>query len=242
MPDETHLVPAWLAEPFVLLREFIQETLDLTLVTIGGIETMAVLPFLIDDAEASAGIAEDGFDRAYLSALSSVLPLAQRERDSDYRLTRGHAVITLWAALETWRDDLVVAWLLRVQPDLLGEDAGTGPEELEAAARVRLRNWNRELRANGVEVFEQILAKVGLDGDVEKETAEAMLEMRQIRHVYAHGGGRADAIFLERCPCFDVAPGELVPVSDSQFTRYVRATRVYTDLVMRRAIASLGIQ
>ncbi|MDP2182093.1 MAG: hypothetical protein Q8K99_05945 [Actinomycetota bacterium] len=242
MPDEIHLVPVWLAEPFVLLREFIQEALDLTLVTIGGIETMAVLPFLLDDAEASAGIAEDGFDRAYLSALSSVLPLAQRERDSDYRLTRGHAVITLWAALETWRDDLVVTWLLRVQPELLGEETDVEPDDLETAARVRLRNWNRELRANGVEVFEHIFAKVGLDGNVPDETAEALLEMRQIRHVYAHGGGRADATFLERCPCFEVAPGELVPVSDSQFTRYVRASRAYTDLVMCRAIASLGIQ
>lgn len=239
MAQQVHFVPEWLAEPFNLLREFTQETLDLTLVTIGGIETMAILPHLINDPSSNSGLADDGFDVAYLSALSSVLPLAERERGSDYRLTRGHAVITLWAGLETWRDDLAVAWLLHVRPELLNRTAGAAPADLETAARVRLRNWNRELRANGVEVFEQILAKIDLVGNVSDEIAEAMLEMRQIRHVYAHGGGRADAIFLERCPCFDVAVGELVPVSDEQFSRYVHSSQHYTDMIMRRAIAAL---
>ena len=168
---------------------------------------------------------------------------AQHEIDQDFPLLRAHAIVGLWGAFEAFHEDLVTEWV-RARPSALDSTAvmrlevPVGQYELldDAERSVFLVGLlRRELavdRMPGIGQFSPLLKKVGIFGEVPEATRKDILEMQQVRHVWAHRGGVVDSRFLALCPWReDVSVGERLHVGQDDFNRFVFALSTYVRLV-----------
>jgi len=180
-----------------------------------------------------------------LQDASRLADLAQRELQRDFPLLNAHAIVGVWGALESWIGDMCCRWVglfpdrcdwgnrrIKVSPDdLLSDDPGQ-------KAQVLLATLKADLKADeklGVNQFESMLRPLGLSGPVPKLISDALFRMQQIRHIYAHRAGIADAVFVERChSLMDCAVGERVHVDGKQMSVLTSAAVQYSHILHLR--------
>ena len=139
-------------------------------------------------------------------------------------------------------DDYCVA-ILRGEPDLLDAERLEGikvpitdllSSDHEKPVRVYLALKQKLERSSGVTKYEEILKCVGLSAQVPDDISNAVHESQQIRHIWAHRAGRADARFVRAVPHLGFSTGDVVAISNQQARDYVQAVYVYGAVVLNR--------
>lgn len=89
-------------------------------------------------------------------------------------------------------------------------------------------------KGSGVEVFESLLGSLQLSGPVPGEIERTILSAQQIRNVWAHHAGKADAHFVQYASVLPFKRGEKVVISDDDTNKYIWTLLVYGLLITNR--------
>jgi hypothetical protein len=178
---------------------------------------------------------------------------AKKEMEEGFPLLCAHSLVGLWGAFEAAVDDFLAIWLAAHPADLTDGDtirlrvSANNLLTLSEQDRVRLvlgelaRSLSVEVRM-GVSRFEQLLGRVGLSGEVPDDVRRLIFEMQQVRHLWAHRGGRPDEAFLMRCPWMRPDQSGKIKVDIKKLTAYGVATVRYAISIENRAIKRYGFE
>ncbi len=176
---------------------------------------------------------------------------AQKEKEEDFPLLHGHTLMGIWGALEAFVEDLCVSYM-QSYPAVLDEPGLekinipfseyrrlSEIEKLRYLVSEVQQKKRTGLRA-GVKVFEDLLASLGLDGEVHPHIRDVLYEAQQLRNVLAHRGGVADQKLCEACPKLGLSVGERVSVSRETLVKISNAMRAYCMTIMNRIFVLHG--
>lgn len=151
-----------------------------------------------------------------------------------------------WGAFETFVEDASKA-AIRRQRDLLSNSVFdkarrrveqlqdlTDNERFERIIGIVISSQRDPLDATGNGKYEKQLGFGNIAGTVPTDLAEALMEGQQVRNVWAHNGGRADAKLLEQAPSLGYAIGEEVKITKPMLGRYLIALNTYTTIIVNR--------
>lgn len=183
-----------------------------------------------------------------LASLQGAVTSAQREIDSDFEFIHALILMAAWGALEAFIEDVCIA-VLTMKPDLLAGDSfknvKMSPDILlisDASKRMKVvfdeASAKRQTNLKGgVGKFESQLGLVGLEGngDFTPELRKTIACAGQVRNVWAHRAGRADARFIEGWgEDFDLREGDTVQISTPNNNDFIGAIATYGWLVIHR--------
>jgi hypothetical protein len=172
---------------------------------------------------------------------------AAREIEKDFPLMYGHALTGVWSGLESYIEDLAIAWM-DDNPSVLGEPAIAKVriplatfQALDHQDRLRfiVTELQRDLRVdlkNGATKFEPLLKVLGLDGPVDRRVRAVLFDAQHLRNVLAHRGGVADKKFVEACPNLGFHVGEPIMIDGDSFGRLVNGIVMYAFTVYNRCL------
>jgi hypothetical protein len=178
---------------------------------------------------------------------------AKKEIEEGFPLLCAHSLVGLWGAFEAAVDDFLATWL-EAHPAKL-TDAESIRLRVSASDllvpieqdRIRLvlaelaRSLSVEARI-GTSRFEAMLSRVGLSGEVPETVRRQVFEMQQVRHIWAHRGGRPDEVFQNRCPWMEPDPNGRITVDVERLNNYGAATVQYAINVENRALRQHGFE
>lgn len=162
-------------------------------------------------------------------------------------------LLASWAAFESFVEEIPAA-LIRIDPALISAPAFdkarnradneslTGSERLERIIDIVIPKQKEALTPEGGGKYENQLSLVGLDGEVPRDLALALMEAQQVRNVWAHNGGRADRKLLDQCPNFGVVLGEKIAMTGDRLSKYTLAQNTYTTMIVNRARTLCGLR
>lgn len=156
---------------------------------------------------------------------------AEEQSQSGFAYVYQVASIQLWALVEASVDDLVILLLqdeetfekTELLHDLKGPlipFARATPEEQVEVIRQRLIQELAAPLKPGVARFETLLSTLGLPGSVPPEVRKALLELAEVRNLFIHRHGRADARLLQTCPWLELTLGEHIDLSPYRYRLY----------------------
>ncbi|MCT7656830.1 hypothetical protein [Mycobacterium deserti] len=170
----------------------------------------------------------------------------KRSVDSHYETLYVLTLLASWGAFEAYVEDAAKAGL-RARPELLSntafDRAKRKAEELTDADEAQrfeyiidrvIGSIRDRLDADGNGKYEQQLQLAGLGGTVPSDIALALMEGQQVRNVWAHNGGRADAKLLEQAPAIGYAIGDKVTITKVMLGKYLLALNTYATIVVNR--------
>lgn len=176
---------------------------------------------------------------------------ARREIDAGFPNLHAHALLGLFGALECLVEDLFVA-SVRHDTSLLGADRfarvkipltaifGTDEDQkYQLIMSEASRTINSDL-AIGVSKYEGMLGLVGLGGPIPRLVRDYVHEGQQVRNVWAHRGGIADARLVQHCPNAGFVVGAPVNISAHKFMMYMHSLHMYGVVITNRHLANLG--
>jgi hypothetical protein len=202
----------------------------------------------VNDLRASKG--EPTFPE-YIAHAKRLMPMVQTERETGFPLFHGLATIGIWAALEAFVEDLLLA--------CMGHDEKF--IEVPAVSKLKIpllafqamkpenvRHWileNVEVGLNsamapGVGKLEGALDAFGLGGPVDAELRACLVELHAVRNVLVHRGGRADSRLLANCPWLGFKHGDEVRVDQRMLSMYGLSAIRYGSVVYRRVQVRFG--
>ena len=178
-------------------------------------------------------------------SLGHVIDGARAEVQDGFQRLQFQTLMSMWGALEVLVEDLFVARISE-RPGLL--DRGEFQklripfaEFLALDEESRLRRLYQLFLANlstdnriGVQRFEYVLKCLDLPGSVDPDVAEAIFEMHQLRNLYAHQAGRADARFCAGRLGGGYQIGKLVFVHEITFRNCCSAAIQFATQVLQR--------
>lgn len=192
----------------------------------------------VSDAHRILKSPQADIDRAEQDAV-----LAQREADGGFPTLHAHSLLGLWGAFECFVEDIFKA-TIKANPSLLGGGAfakiklpidilfASDDERAETVLNELTRATSSE-KSIGVTQFERILGPINLGGAVPTRVKDAVFLAQQIRHVWAHRGGVADATFAERCP--DRAQnGVKIQINSDEFYYLASGLSMYSAIIINR--------
>ena len=173
-----------------------------------------------------------------------LLKFTESEAGKNYPYLFSLAAVRLWAMTESGVRELLVA-ALRHHTELpnpsaltklrgrvysfVGADAET---QCELLADLLWKSVERQL--SGVERFDTILSKIGLNGRPPGAINEVMRELAEVRHCVVHRGRMVDQRLLDACPWLGLTVGDPLPASIERFWFYRTATYWYFINLARR--------
>lgn len=185
------------------------------------------------------------------SSLAHLSRLAESEIQRDFPLLHSHSLVGLWGALEACMSDIFIGWIehldssewtppmrkLKVQLSewLALPEADRSPWLLDQIRRDR----SSDLKS-GIQQFESVLSAIGLDGSVDPAIREVMFQVKSLRNVIAHKGGRVDARFVEDCPSFKLSVGDDLRLSNTQIEAANTTMVLYVKSVLDRIRSRAG--
>lgn len=186
--------------------------------------------------------------RAQDAALQKSIDDAQHEIDKDFETVHAMTLMAAWGAFEAYVEDVCRA-TLALEPALLRTDAFkkvtlkaetlllTDPlKQMEVVFGEAIAKVGTDLKV-GIGKFETQLNLVGLgsDGDLTDDLRKTIEFGGQLRNIWAHKAGRADAQFIENTGNhFDVPEGETVSISTPVMHEMLGAIRAYGWLIINR--------
>ncbi len=240
----------WLRGPFDRYRNYVEQTFRLVSLAITGISRMTkdhqLTEAIINYDMTASNIAEQTPDQqGQIAEAQKRADLATQEVEQGFPLLCGHTIVGLWGAFEAAIEDFLARWItyspssLEAIPQLRLRIPATDFMQAndQERARLLLTELSRNLQADarlGVSRFEELLNRFNLGGNPEDEVKRQVFEMQQVRHIWAHRGGLADAPFKERCPWFDVDIDQQVKVDMKKTGDYGSATIYYVIDIWKR--------
>jgi hypothetical protein len=178
---------------------------------------------------------------------------AKREVEEGFPLLCAHSLVGLWGAFEAAFDDFLVNWLTAHPEELTDMDTirlrVSANEFLAMGNQDRIRLILGELARSqsvnarmGISRFEGMLSRIGLSGEVPDTIKRRVFEMQQVRHLWAHRGGRPDELFRDRCPWIEPDPTGKIRVDVKKLNDYGSATVLYAIDVENRALRRHGFE
>lgn len=172
---------------------------------------------------------------------------AECEANAGFPLVHAHALLGLWGGLERLVEDLFLGGIEDNPSHLEGKAFAKVkiPVALAAAPHGHIFRSAILLEAqravagggeNGVGQFENLLDLVDLGGGVPSRIRESLFQANQIRNVWAHRGGVADARFVETCAGLGFGLGERVDMGPELFFKLVRGIQMYGIVLVRRLL------
>jgi hypothetical protein len=250
-------VPQWAVEPFKRFRTYVQEEGQLLTLAAEGIHMLVARVPLAEalarlDKAASRELAgaSPKDERKYLREVRERAKLAREEVDKDFPLLHGHSLVSLWGALETLVEEVVLAWLSH-RPKLLDDPRlsavrVTVSEFQRMKKRERLEHLIEQFPkkpgvGSGFPRFEDLLDLVLLSGPLDDNLRRTLIEVHQVRNVYAHRVGVADRKLIEACPWRkDWKVGQPVLIGSNEYGRYLNALADYVVELVRRSGRQFG--
>jgi len=245
--------PEWSKDPFYRFFDYVQSEIQLIELATNGIR-MVVKQARI--SEALYGVAEilDQPKRRAASQLADALvraEVARQEVEADFPLLHGHSLVGIWGALEALINDVAVAWLthrkaLLKTVEFSSVEVPLGDfQNMSAAERIEYL-LDQVPRSPGVgggfPRFELLMDRVGLGGALDDELRRTLIEVHQVRNVYAHRGGIADRKARAACPWRkDWKLGKPILVDRTGYGRYLDATTSYAFELIVRSAAQFGV-
>src|SRR5450756_1169696 len=153
---------------------------------------------------------------------------AKREVESGFRILHSNAVMLCWAYLEALVDDLLVGSIanndaLLTSGDLASLKVPVGEflslkehERSHYLAGLASRSTRQKARG-GDRLLEDLLALIGLDGDLPNGLKTNLNVFYKVRNVIAHRGGVVDYRFASECAMLNPTIGSVFPVSEKAF-------------------------
>lgn len=177
---------------------------------------------------------------------------AEAQRDLGFPVLASHGLFMLWSYLEVAIMDTLVAWIENSFPTFLESDLSKAKISLQEYFSLdehdRIRHIaHSAVRASvkpdlkGIDRFEAILKLIQLDGPVPRFIKDSIHELRCLRNVLAHHGGRCDRKFLLDCPCFESKVGEPIPATLSMLKYYINITCKYVIIIICRTGYKFGV-
>ncbi|MBS4104178.1 hypothetical protein [Tsukamurella paurometabola] len=174
---------------------------------------------------------------------------AEKELSAGFPTLHAHALLGLWGAFERFIEDVFVAMVVD-SPEVL---EGNWFAKLKLPLRIALSQGEERARAillevarttgadskSGVNQFENVLDYVGLDGATPKNVSDAVYRAQQIRHVWAHRGGVADAQFVSKCPD-RASVGDKLMIDIAEFLTYMHGLHMYGWVIVNRHLVKIG--
>jgi len=159
--------------------------------------------------------------------------------------------IQLWSILESMVDDFALHFLKKAECrtfDSIRRIKGPLMEFIAASEEEQAEYLLAQLKQDlgvafkpGLARFEAILETIEMSGPVRDEVKRAILELSQVRNVFVHRKGLADARLTKLCPWLGVQLGDKVRISESQFQAYGRASYWYLVELDARACIRLAM-
>lgn len=181
--------------------------------------------------------------------LKSKAAEAHKEIDADYPTLHAHSLLGLWGSLERLIEDIFIMSALH-DPSIFDHEKLSkirlpvrvilGADEDRAAAVLleHARSTGADQKV-GVGQFEALLKPLDLDGHVPRAVQDAVLLAQQIRHVWAHRGGIADARFVQHCGR-RAEIGDTIQIGQQEFHHLAHGLQVYGLVVLNRHFGKLG--
>lgn len=162
------------------------------------------------------------------------------------------AIIGAWSALEAYIADFCRAVML--EDRTLIEDSEdikalkfTAQDLLFLSEAEKVDSIYRKMqqtvrKGSGVDYFESMLAALDLAGKVPADMQRKILSAQQIRNVWAHHAGKADAHFVKYASVLNFKIGDKVVISDEDTNDYIGTLLYYGLLVTSRWKVKNGLQ
>jgi hypothetical protein len=248
--DGTRPLARWWKEPVSVFAEYVEDERDL-------VELSRVSVEMLRTAEATSVQLHDAAEtltRAITAA--DLVGRALDESRKDHPLLHGHSLVAIWSALETMVGDLVEAWLSWWPPARaraasmvsLSGLQGLPPDEWAASARQALdreyQKLNRKVRSpRRLDYYEWHLGSVGLAADAQDDArmVQNLWEMQQIRNVFAHKRGVADARFVANNKHLSFRVRDEIRIDRHAWADFLVTTLLYADAVARQMRRELGL-
>ena len=153
------------------------------------------------------------------------------------------ATVALWAQLEAYVDDAMVALIdqdpsLLLQAKVRAVKGSLADHEVASREKRILRivdGLARGERLSTVERHASMLEILGASGEpFPEELNKSMTELEATRHLLVHRRGVVDRRFRERCPWLSVAEGDDVDINDDRFAELVDDVRGYVEAILDR--------
>src|SRR5207249_1147639 len=93
----------------------------------------------------------------------------------------------------------------------------------------------------GITRFESLLDPVGLSGSYNSVLGQNLYEMQQIRNVFAHKRGEADARFVSLCQHLRYRVGDRLHIDSVTWSDFTMTTVAYAEVILRRMREELGL-
>jgi hypothetical protein len=249
--DGTRVPMMWWKQPVAVFAQYVDDEREL-------IELSRVSVEMLRGADASSGRLHEAAETLTRAVTATeLIERAQMESANDHPLMHGHSLVAIWSAMETMVSDIVTAWLL-AWPAARSQAAsvvstrdfnGLSSDEWASAVRDALdrkyRKENQKLKSiRRLDHFEWLLAAIGIgdDGqDRDVRMGDSLFEMQQIRNIFAHRRGRADARLVHRCPNLPFRAGQEIRIDRKAWSDFLVTTLVYGDMITRRMKRELGI-
>jgi hypothetical protein len=245
-------MPSWARQPFEEFIDFTENVNRVVHLSIAGISMHRAVPDVIKtlaeyDAPKGSSISKDAEERVKRAEFEA--ELAAREVQEDFPLLHSQAVVTMWSALESLARNVLAAWLTNAPEKVYSNDRLRKLrvplleyERLEPDERVPyiVEVIEREVDAplkHGVARFEELMALVGLCGEVDEKLRRSIFELSQVRNVIVHRGGRVDRRFMQACPWVPVKPGDRIMAG-----MYFGAVHDYALECIQRARVAFGLR
>jgi hypothetical protein len=262
MAEHKHLsaedLPRWACKPMWVCFDRLENEVNFLHLTMRGLAQLRLLPKvlgILQEVKAlpeADGAAKEGRRRISLDDAEKDATWVTCELEQGFPLLHAHSVVGVWSALEVLCEDFAVAWLTNVP------EAWSCPEVAKLRLPISLynslspderprfvikelaRTLNADLR-KGVGKLKSLLAVFGLAPAVGPNLQKSIHELYQVRNVIVHCGSRADQKFIDECPWFGLAAGELVTIDHQVYGWYYRAARRFGERVLNQAFLGLKL-
>jgi hypothetical protein len=234
----------WWKEPLLVFAEYVDDERDLIELSRVSVEMLR----LQDAKSVQLHDAAETLTRAVTAA--DLVIRAQGESATDHPLLHGHSLVAIWSAMETMIGDLVQAWLLWWPPARtraasivsVSQPQGLPPDEWAAGVHQALgrsyQKLNQKVRSpRRLDQYEWLLDAVGLVATAQEndvQMVQNLWEMQQIRNVFAHKRGVADARLVANCGHLPFKIGDEIRIDRDAWADFLVTAMVYADLIVRR--------
>ena len=234
--------PFW--KPFDNWFGYASETEDIVRLTHEGFSRVTSMPELLLILDPNRE--DDKLDLANVKAEK-----AQKEIDAGFPTVHAHSLLGLCGAFERFIEDLFIAGIAS-DPSLLSSESfskvkvplsviyGLADEDRNRAILAEASRTAGFDLAGGVTRFERILDLVQLGGQVPAKIRKLVFQAIEIRNVWAHRGGVADARFVETCPDSGYAVGDKIEMKTEVFMPFMYAFNMYAVVIVNRRASQEG--
>lgn len=189
-------------------------------------------------------------------SLLALLTIFHRQNDIDFlknenehaeALLYGQTAISLWSALETFVNDLLIAVFTadpaslkviapKVKISIAEFYALDDEQRIERAIELARQEVGASF-GPGVSAFESTFDMFKLKGTVEDLTGRELLELAAVRNCLAHRNGIVDAKFMKACGTTKLKIGDRILLTRGNVEAYVVASQQYASTVLDRVKA-----